>query len=67
MNFGKCKFHLEGSLGFRDNFEILDLKFKVSRWDDSKKFRLVKNLTMGEANFNHKETVESTTDCTIKQ
>ena len=31
----------------------MDVKLKMFKKDDNKEFRLVQNLTVGEANFNH--------------
>ena len=36
----------------KNNSNYLDVKLKVFKNDDKKKFRLVQNLTMGEADFN---------------
>ena len=39
-------------LGPKNDSNYLDVKLKVFRKDDKKEFRLVQNLTMGEADFN---------------
>ena len=36
----------------KNDFNYLDVKLKVINKDDNKEFRLVRNLTMGEADFN---------------
>ena len=36
----------------KNGFNYLDVKLKVFKEDDNKEFRLVQNLTMGEADFN---------------
>ena len=52
VDFGKCQ-HRFGRFSWSKNyFKYLDVKLKVFRKDDKKDFRLVQNLTMGEADFN---------------
>ena len=36
----------------KNDYNYMDVKLKVFRKDDKKEFRLVQNLTMGEADFN---------------
>ena len=52
VDFGKCQDRF-GQFSWSKNDSIyLDVKLKVFRKDDKKEFRLVQNLTMGEADFN---------------
>ena len=52
MDFGKCQDRLEQFSWSKNNSNYLDVKLNLFRKDDNKEFRLVQNLTMGEANFN---------------
>ena len=52
VDFGKCQDRF-GRFSWSKNYSnYLDVKVKVFRKDDKKEFRLVRNLTMGEADFN---------------
>ena len=52
LDFRKCQ-HRFGQLSWSKNdSNYLDVKLKVFRKDDKKEYRLVQNLTMGEADFN---------------
>ena len=52
VDFGKCQDRF-GRFSWSKNDSIfLVVKFKVFKKQDSKEFRLVQNLTMGEADFN---------------
>ena len=52
VDFGKCQDRF-GQFSWSENdSNYLDVNFKVFRKDDKKEFRLVQNLTMGEADFN---------------
>ena len=53
MDFGKCQDRFRRFSWFKNDSSYLDVKLKVFRKDDKKKFRLVQNLTMGQADFNH--------------
>ena len=52
--FGKCQDRFEQISWSENGSNYLDVKLKVFRKDDKKEkeFRLVQNLTMGEAHFN---------------
>ena len=52
VDFGKCQDRLGQFSWFKNDSNNLDVKLKVFRKDDKKEFRLVQNLTMGEADFN---------------
>ena len=52
VNFGKCQDRLGRFSWSKKDSNYLDVKLKVFKKDDNKKFRLVQNLTMGEADFN---------------
>ena len=52
MDFGKCQDRLGRLSWSKNDSNYLDLRLKVFREDDTKEFRLVQNLTMGEADFN---------------
>ena len=43
---------LSGQICSKTDSNYLDVKLKVFKKDDNKEFRLVQNLTMGEADFN---------------
>ena len=52
VDSGKCQDRL-GQFSWSKNVSnYLDVKLKVFRKDDKKEFRLLQNLTMGEADFN---------------
>ena len=50
--FGKCQDRFGQVSGSRNDSNYLVVKLKVFKEDDNKEFRLVQNLTMGEADFN---------------
>ena len=52
VDFGKCQDRFGQFSWSKNDSNYLDVKLKVFRKDDKKEFRLVQNLTMGEANFN---------------
>ena len=52
VDFGKCQDRFGRFPWSKNDSNYLDVKLKVFRKDDKKQFRLVQNLTMGEANFN---------------
>ena len=52
VDFGKCQDRFGQFSLSKNDSDYLDVKFKVFRKDDKKEFRLVQNLTMGEADFN---------------
>ena len=52
MDFGKCQDSFGRFSWFKNDSNYLDAKLKVFKEDDNKEFRLVQNLTMGEADFN---------------
>ena len=52
VDFGKCRDRLGRFSWSKNDSNYLDVKLKVFRKDDKKEFRLVQNLTMGEADFN---------------
>ena len=51
-DFGKCQDRFGQFFWSKNDSNYLDVKLKVFRKDDKKEFRLVQNLTMGEADFN---------------
>ena len=51
VDFGKCQDRFGQFSWSKNNSNYLDVKLKVFRKDDKKKFRLVQNITMGEADF----------------
>ena len=53
VDFGKCQDRFGRFSWSKNNSNCLDVKLKVFKKDDNKDFRLVQNLTMGEADFNH--------------
>ena len=53
VDFGKCQDRFGQFSWSKNDSNYLDVKLKVFRKDDKKEFRLVQNLTMGEADFNH--------------
>ena len=52
VDFGKCQDRFRQLSWSKNDSNYLDVKLKVFRKDDKKEFRLVQNLTMGEADFN---------------
>ena len=52
MDFGKCQDRFGNFPWSKSDFNYLGVKLKVFKKDDKKEFRLVENLTMGEADFN---------------
>ena len=52
VNFGKCQDRFVQFSWSKNDSNYLDVKLKVFKKDDNQEFRLVQNLTMGEADFN---------------
>ena len=52
VDFGKCQDRFGRFSWSKNDSNYLDVKLKVFSKDDKKEFRLVRNLTMGEADFN---------------
>ena len=52
VDFGKCQDTFVQFFWSQNDSNYLDVKLKVFNRDDNKEFRLVQNLTMGEADFN---------------
>ena len=52
VDFGKCEDRFGKFSCSKNDSNYLVVKLKVFREDDKKEFRLVQNLTMGEADFN---------------
>ena len=52
MDFGKCQIRFGQFSWTQNDSNYLDVKLKAFRKDDKKEFRLVQNLTMGEADLN---------------
>ena len=52
VDFGKCRDRFAQFFWSKNDSNYLDVKLKLFRKDDKKEFRLVQNLTMGEADFN---------------
>ena len=52
VDFGKCQDRFGQFSWSKNDSNYLDVKLKVIRKDDKKEFRLVQNLTVGEADFN---------------
>ena len=52
VDFGNCQDRFGRFSWSKNDSNFLDVKLKVNRKDDRKEFRLVQNLTMGEADFN---------------
>ena len=50
--FGKCQDSFERLSWSKNDCNCLDVKLEVFTKDEKKEFRLVQNLTMGEADFN---------------
>ena len=51
LEFGKCQDRFGHFFLSKNDSNYLDVKLKVFKKDDNKEFRLVQNLTMGEADF----------------
>ena len=51
-NLANVNSDLDDFLGCKNDSKYLDVKLKVFKKDDNTEFRLVQNLTMGEAGFN---------------
>ena len=51
VDFGKCQDRFGHFSSSKNDSNYLDVNLKVFRKDDKKEFRLVKNFTMGEADF----------------
>ena len=52
VDFGKCQDRFGRFSCSKNDCNYLDMKLKVCKKDDNKEFRLVQNLTMGEADSN---------------
>ena len=52
VDFGKCQDRFGQIFWSKNTFDYLDVKLKVLKRDENKLFRLVQNLTMGDADFN---------------
>ena len=52
VDFGKCQDRFGRFSWSKNDSNYLDVKLKVFRKDDKKEFRLVQNLTIGDADFN---------------
>ena len=52
VDFDNCRDRFGQFSWSKNNSNYLDIKLKVFRKDDKKKFRLIQNPTMGEADFN---------------
>ena len=52
VDFSKCQDRFGRFSWSKNDSNYLDVKLKIFRKDDKKEFRLVQNLTMGEADFN---------------
>ena len=52
VDYGNCQDRFRPFSWSETDSNYLDVKFKVFRKDDKKEFRLVQNLTTGEADFN---------------
>ena len=52
VNFGKCQDRFGLFFWSKNYSNYLDVKLKRFKKDNNKEFRLVQNLTMGEADFN---------------
>ena len=52
VDFGKCQDRFGRFSWSNNDSNYLDVKLKVFKKDDNEEFRLVQNLTMGEADFN---------------
>ena len=52
VDFGKCQDRFGQFSWSKNDSNHLDVKLKVFKKDDNKEFRLVQNLTVGDADFN---------------
>ena len=52
VDFDKCQDRFGLFFSSKNDANYLDVKLKVFKKNDNKEFRLVQNLTMGEADFN---------------
>ena len=52
VDFGKCQDKFGRFFWSKNDSNFFDVKLKVFKKDDNEDFRLVQNLTMGEADFN---------------
>ena len=52
VHFGKCQDRIGRFSWSKNDSKYLDVKLKFFKENDNKEFRLVQNLTMGEADFN---------------
>ena len=52
MDFGNYQDRFEQFFWSKNDSNYLDVKLKIFKKDDNQEFRLVQNLTMGEADFN---------------
>ena len=52
VDFGKCQDRFGRFSWSKKDSSYLDVKLKIFKKDENKKFPLVQNLTMGEADFN---------------
>ena len=52
VDFGKCQDRFGRFSWSKNDSSYLDVKLKIFKKDDNKKFPLVQNLTMGETDFN---------------
>ena len=52
VDFGKCQDRFGQVSWSKNSFDYLDVKLKMFKREENKQFRLAKNLTMGEADFN---------------
>ena len=53
VDFGKCQDRVGPFSWSKNDSNYLDVKLKVFKKDDNKGFRLVQNLAMEDADFNH--------------
>ena len=51
VDFGQCQDRFGQFFWSKNDSNYLDVKLKVFRKDDKKEFRLVQNITVGEADF----------------
>ena len=56
VDFGKCQDRLGQFSLWKNDSNYLDVEFKVFKKDDNKEFRLVQNLSMGEAVYEIEES-----------
>ena len=52
VDFGKCQDRIGRFFWSKNDSKYLDVRLKILKKNDNKEFRLVQNLTMGEADFN---------------